>query len=40
MINFEIDTKKVDDFSQPVAEIEEELEEEPASGRKCSSRKT
>ncbi|MBV2224031.1 MAG: hypothetical protein KUL74_04170, partial [Cloacibacterium sp.] len=30
VINFEIDTKKVDDFSQPVAEIEEELEEEPA----------
>ena len=30
MINFEIDTKKVDDFTQTVAEIEEELEEEPA----------
>ena len=29
VINFEIDTKKVDDFSQPVVEIEEELEEEP-----------
>ncbi len=28
VINFEIDTKKVDDFTQPVAEIEEELEEE------------
>lgn len=30
VINFEIDTKKVDDFTQPVAEIEEELEEESA----------
>lgn len=30
VINFEIDTKKVDDFTQTVAEIEEELEEEPA----------
>ena len=28
VINFEIDTKKVDDFTQPAAEIEEELEEE------------
>ena len=28
VINFEIDTKKVDDFSQPIVEIEEELEEE------------
>lgn len=30
VINFEIDTKKLDDFSQPVVDIEEELEEEPA----------
>lgn len=30
VINFEIDTKKVDDFSQPVVDIEEELEEELA----------
>ena len=28
VINFEIDTKKLDDFIQPIVEIEEELEEE------------
>lgn len=39
VINFEIDTKKVDDFSQPAAEIEEELEEEFAVDENAVSEK-
>lgn len=39
VINFEIDTKKVDDFSQPIVEIEEELEEEFAVDKNAVSEK-
>ena len=39
VINFEIDTKKLDDFSQPVVDIEEELEEEPLVGENAVAEK-